>query len=38
MFSFCSYEVTAEIINIFHQRKSKSNMPKISITSEIITS
>ena len=32
-FLFCSYKVTGECINIFHQRKNKSNMSKISITS-----
>ena len=31
MFLFCNYKVTGESINIFHQRKNKSNMSKISI-------
>ena len=33
-FLFCNYKVTRECINIFHQRKNKSNMSKISITSD----
>ena len=33
-FLFCNYKVTGECINIFHQRKNKSNMFKISITSD----
>ena len=33
-FLFCNYKVTGECINIFHQRKNKSNMSKISITSD----
>ena len=33
-FLFCNYKVTRYSINIFHQRKNKSNMSKISITSE----
>ena len=33
-FLFSSYKVTGECINIFHQRKNKSNMSKISITSD----
>ena len=33
-FFFCNYKVTGECINILHQRKSKSNMSKISITSD----
>ena len=31
-FLFCNYKVTGECINIFHQSKNKSNMPKIYIT------
>ena len=31
---FSNYTVTGECINIFHQRKPKSNLPKISITSD----
>ena len=33
-FLFCSYKVTGERIIIFYQRKSNSNMPKMSITSD----
>ena len=33
-FLFCNYKVTGECINIFHQRKNKSNMSKISISSD----
>ena len=33
-FLFCNYKVTGECINIFHQRKNKSNMSKISIASD----
>ena len=33
-FLFCNYKVTGECINIFHQRKNKSNMSKISIRSD----
>ena len=33
-FLFCNYKVTGECINTFHQRKNKSNMSKISITSD----
>ena len=33
-FLFCNYKVTGESINIFHQRKNKSNMSKISIASD----
>ena len=33
-FLFYNYKVTGECINIFHQRKNKSNMSKISITSD----
>ena len=33
-FLFCSYKVTGEYINKFHQRKNKSNMSKIYITSD----
>ena len=33
-FLFCNYKVTRYSINIFHQRKNKSNMSKISTTSE----
>ena len=33
-FLFCNYKVTGKCINIFHQRKNKSNMFKISITSD----
>ena len=33
-FLFCSYKVTGECMNIFHQRKNKSNMSKISIASD----
>ena len=33
-FLFCNYKVTEECINIFHQRKNKSNMSKISIPSD----
>ena len=28
-FLFCNYKVTGECINIFHQRKSKYNVPKV---------
>ena len=33
-FLFCNYKVTGECTYIFHQRKNKSNMSKISITSD----
>ena len=33
-FLFCNCKVAGECINIFHQRKSKSNMSKISIASD----
>ena len=33
-FLFCNYKVTRECINIFHQRKNKSNMSKNSIASD----
>ena len=33
-FLFCYYKVTGECINIFHQRKNKSNMSKNSIASD----
>ena len=34
-FLFCNYKMTGECINIiFHQRKNKSNVSKISITSD----
>ena len=33
-FLFCNYKVTGECINTFHQRKNKSNISKISITSD----
>ena len=33
-FLFCSYKVTGECINMFHQRKNKSNISKNSIASD----
>ena len=33
-FLLCNYKVTGECINIFHQRKNKSYISKISITSD----
>ena len=35
IFLFCIYKVTGECINIFHQRKIKSNISKIYITLDI---
>ena len=33
-FLFCSYKMAGECINMFHQRKIKPNMSKISVTSD----